>query len=321
MPNESWPHNEVEALARELMSAYETGQMVAVRPSARLGFDLNTAYEVEMLLKQFREAAGHKAVGRKVGYANKAMWRVLKLETLVWAHMYDDTVHYANNNSVTLNIPHSRSLKIEPEIVFGLKQPVNGPASDAAAALASVDWLALGFEIIDCPFPDWKFQPSDFVASFGLHAALVVGEKIPVQPANMVNLLDQLSAFKLRISKGGKLPESGDFAERGSAKNSVTAGEFVEGGSGKNPATGEKFIEEGSGKNSLKSPALCLAELSAAINRRFPSYPVSAGEIISTGTLTAGHPIVSGDIWTAEVEGLPLPPLTLRLTTTGGTHP
>jgi 2-keto-4-pentenoate hydratase len=306
MPNEPWPHNEVEALAQELMAAYETGQMIAVPPSARPGFDLNTAYEVETLLIQFREAAGHKAVGRKVGYANKAMWRVLKLETLVWANMYDDTVHYANNNSATLAIANPRSLKIEPEIVFGLKQPVSGPASDAASALASVDWLALGFEIIDCPFPEWRFQPSDFVASFGLHAALVVGERIPVRPDTIGNLLDQLSAFKLRISKGGKLPESGDPAERGSAKNSVTSGEF---------------IEEGSGKNSLKSPALCLAELSAAIGRRSPSYPLSAGEIISTGTLTAGHPTVGGDIWTAEVEGLPLPPLTLRLVTTGGVQP
>jgi 2-keto-4-pentenoate hydratase len=328
MPNESWPPNEVEALARELMSAYETGQIIAVPPSARPGFNLDTAYEVESLLKQFREAAGHKAVGRKVGYANKAMWRVLKLETLVWAHMYDDTVHYADTNSATLAIRHSRSLKIEPEIVFGLKQPLAGPPSDAASALASVDWLALGFEIIDCPFPDWKFQPSDFVASFGLHAALVVGEKIPVRPDNMVNLLEQLAVFKLRISKGGKLHESGDLVERGSAKNSVTGREFVEEGSGKNPTDsstsaersalatsvkGAEFVEEGSGKNSLKSPALCLAELSAAIARRFPSCPLSAGEIISTGTLTSGHLSVSDDIWTAEVEGLALPPLTLRL--------
>jgi len=293
MSNESWSHNEVEALARELMSAYETGQIIAVPPSARPGFDLNTAYEVETLLKQFREAAGHKAIGRKVGYANKAMWRVLKLETLVWANMYDDTVHYADNNFATLTIANPRSLKIEPEIVFGLKQPLTGASSDAASALASVDWLALGFEIIDCPFPEWKFQPSDFVASFGLHAALAVGQKVPVRLDNMVNLLDQLSVFKLRISKGGKLPE------RGLSKVSVRGGDFV---------------EEGSGKNSLKSPALCLAELSAAITRRFPSHPLSTTEIVSSGTLTAGHLTCKGDLWTAEVEGLRLPPLTLRLT-------
>ncbi len=268
---------QAEALAQELLSAFETGQMVDVPPSQRPGFDLNMAYEVETMLKRSREASGHRAVGRKVGYANKAMWRVLKLETLVWVHMYEDTVHYTDNNSLDLTIARPRSLKIEPEIVFGLKQSITEGA-DAAGALASSDWLALGFEIIDCPFPDWKFQPGDFVASFGLHAALVVGEKIPVQPGVISTLVEELPRLKVRVSKQGE------------------------------------FVEEGSGKNSLKSPALCLAELSAAIARRFPNEPLSAGEIVSSGTLTAGHLTGAGDLWTAQVEGLALPPLTLRLT-------
>lgn len=270
-------HNETESLARELLSANETGQTVPVIPSARPGFDLDTAYEVEATLKQLREAAGHKAVGRKVGYANKAMWRVLKLETLVWAHMYEDTVHYSDGNSAALTLTHFRSLKVEPEIVFGLKQPVAGERSDAAAALASADWLAIGFEIIDCPFPDWKFQPSDFVASFGLHAALVVGERMQVRPELIASLVNALPQFKVRVSKNGE------------------------------------FVEEGLGKNSLKSPALCLAELGAGIARRFPNEPLSAGEVVSSGTLTAGHPTGKGDVWTVEVEGLSLPPLTLAL--------
>jgi 2-keto-4-pentenoate hydratase len=271
-------HHEVETLARELLSAYETGEMIAIPPSGRPGFDLNTAYKVEATLKQFREAGGHRAVGRKVGYANKAMWRVLKLETLVWAHMYDDTVHYSDRNSTTLTLAHPRSLKIEPEIVFGLKQPVMGEGPDATAALASTDWLAVGFEIIDCPFEEWQFQPSDFVASFGLHAALVIGERVAVRPDGIAALVDELPRFKVRMSKNGE------------------------------------FVEEGSGRNCLRSPALCLAELSAAIVRRFPTQPLSAGEIVSSGTLTAGHPTDRGDLWTVEVEGLSLPPLTLRLT-------
>jgi 2-keto-4-pentenoate hydratase len=283
--------HEVETLARELLAAQETGEMVAIPPSARSGFDLNTAYAVEGALKQFREAAGHRAVGRKVGYANKAMWRVLKLETLVWAHMYDDTVHYSDRNSATLTLAHPRSLKIEPEIVFGLKQPMVGEAPDATAALASTDWLAVGFEIIDCPFPQWQFQPSDFVASFGLHAALVIGERVEVpanarpdsRPDRIAALEDELARFKVRMSCSG------------GSKNG-------------------EFVEEGSGRNCLRSPALCLAELSAAIARRFPSEPLSAGEIVSSGTLNAGHPTGSGDLWTVEVEGLSLPPLTLRLT-------
>jgi 2-keto-4-pentenoate hydratase len=208
------------------------------------------------------------------------MWRALKLETLVWAHMYDDTVHYSEGKDSTLAVTHPRSLKVEPEIVFGLKQPIVAETADAAAALASTDWLAIGFEIIDCPFPEWKFQPSDFVASFGLHAALVVGERVPVQPNAIAALVDELPRFKVRAAKNGQ------------------------------------FVEEGSGKNCLRSPALCLAELSAAVARRFPDEPLRAGEIVSSGTLTAGHAAGRGDCWTVEVDGLslPLPPLTLQLT-------
>src|SRR6266481_5740865 len=143
MSDQPMGNTQAEALAKELLSAFETGQMVDVPPSQRPGFDLNMAYEVEAMLKRSREASGHRAAGRKVGYANKALWRVLRLETLVWAHMYEDTVHYSDDNSALLTIAHLRSLKIEPEIVFGLKEAVPEGA-DAAAAMASTDWLAVG---------------------------------------------------------------------------------------------------------------------------------------------------------------------------------
>jgi len=280
---ESISRSAIEALAAELNTAAECGLAVPT-PSSRpeftsSGFTLNDAYAVEEILKLGRESAGHKSVGRKVGYANKAMWRVLKLETLVWAHMYEDTVHHAANNSATLTLRNTRSLRIEPEIVFGVKQTFTSQPLDASAALAAADWLALGFEIIDCPYPDWKFQPADFVASFGLHAALIVGDKIPISADRIPQLLEELARFKLRMLKGRE----------------------------------RQLVEEGSGKNSLKSPALCLAELGAAIARRFPNELLSAGEIVSSGTLTAGHLTAPGDLWTAEVEGISLPPLTLAL--------
>jgi 2-keto-4-pentenoate hydratase len=72
------------------------------------------------------------------------------------------------------------------------------------------------------------------------------------------------------------------------------------------------FVEEGSGKNSLRSPALCLAELGGAVLKR-GQPPLGTGEIISSGTLTAGHLTGPGDTWTAELLGLPLPNLSLRL--------
>jgi 2-keto-4-pentenoate hydratase len=71
------------------------------------------------------------------------------------------------------------------------------------------------------------------------------------------------------------------------------------------------LVGEGSGRNSLRSPALCLAELAAAIARRSPAEPLSTGELVSSGTLTESQPIAPGETWTAVVEGLDLPALTL----------
>ncbi len=267
----------IHALASELTAAYAERRTLATPPSARDGLDLPTAYAVERDLVRMRRAEGHQTVGVKVGYANKAMWRLLKLETLVWAHMYDDTVRYADTNVATLSLAPMIAPKIEPEIVFKMKSPLSGSITEAAAALEAVEWLALGFEIIDCPYADWKFQPADFVAAYGLHAALIIGEPRPVPSANVSELVEQLPKFKVRLSKDGQL------------------------------------IEEGSGRNSLRSPALCLAELASAMAKQDGSEPLAAGDLVSSGTLTESTPIQSGATWTASVEGIDLPSLTLPL--------
>jgi 2-oxo-3-hexenedioate decarboxylase len=267
---------EVDALADELMSAYATGRLLAAPPSVRdPGFDLATAYAVEAELVRRRRASGRTTVGRKVGFANKAMWRIFKLDTLVWAHMYDDTVHEATANVAVQSTAGCIAPRLEPEIVFKLHTGMPAGVPDARSILGAVDWMALGFEINDCVFPDWKFSPADFVAAFGFHTALVIGEPQAIEADQIPALEDALGEFRLQLSKNGEL------------------------------------VEEGTGRASLRSPALCLGELASAIARRPGAEPLAAGEIISTGTLTSAQPIASGERWRAEVEGLALPALTL----------
>ena len=264
-------------LADELAQAFATRQLVVPPSSRESAFDLDTAYAVERELVRMRRASGHRTVGRKVGFANKAVWRVMKLETLVWASMYDDTLRDAANGSATLSIASMIAPKIEPEIVFKLKSPVGGDTGDAAAVLGAVEWIALGFEIIDCPYPEWKFQPVDFVAAYGLHAALVVGAPRAVGEADVATLAEQLPKFKVKLSRNGEP------------------------------------VEEGSGRNSLRSPALCLGELASAIAKRRDQEPLAAGELVSSGTLTEGQRIHAGETWSAEVEGMALSSLTLTV--------
>jgi 2-oxo-3-hexenedioate decarboxylase len=239
--------------------------------------DLGSAYEIEREFVRIRAAEGHRAVGVKVGFANKAVWRALKLETVVWGHMYDDTVHFAEGGHASLALNRFTSPKIEPEIIFTLRSPL-AAGLDAAGALASVESMSLGFEIIDCVYPDWKFHPVDFVAGFGLHAGLIVGEPVTVEPAMIPQLVEALARFTVQLRRNDEL------------------------------------VAEGGGKNVLRSPALGLAELGSAMARQPSTDTLAAGEYVSSGTLTESKPIAAGETWTATVEGIELSPVTLRTT-------
>jgi 2-oxo-3-hexenedioate decarboxylase len=266
----------IDALATEIADAFERRQPIAVPPSARQeGLTLDQAYAVEAELARRRHAAGRTTVGRKVGFANKALWRVLNLKTIAWAGMYDDTVNHAATNHTSLSTSRMFAPKIEPEIMMKLRTPIRGDSDSPEDVLRALDWIALGFEIIDCPFPDWKFQPVDFVAAYGFHAALVVGTPRTIDAAAIPALADALSTFTVRLLRNGEV------------------------------------IEEGSGRNVLRSPALCLAELAAAASTQPGAQPLRAGEIISTGTLTTSRLIAPGETWRAEVDGLDLPAIAL----------
>jgi 2-oxo-3-hexenedioate decarboxylase len=265
-----------DALARTIADAYVRRITIPGPTTVDPAFTLSDGYATEAALVRMRAASGHAAAGVKVGFANRAAWRAMKIETVLWAHMYDDTVHDAPTGSLDLSVGGMFAPKIEPEIIFKISRPFT--ATEPAGILASVDWLAIGFEIIDCVYPGWTFKPADFVAAYGLHAALVVGDRLRVDSGTIPALVDQLPAFTLCLSRNGTR------------------------------------VAEGSGKNSLQSPALCLGELNAAMARAPMSAPLRAGDLVSSGSLTDSQRITAGEDWRVEVDGLNLKPLTLKLT-------
>jgi 2-oxo-3-hexenedioate decarboxylase len=273
---------DIEAIAEEVRRGYATRQVIATPFSAREGgLDMPAAYAVAAALVRRRGAEGHGMVGRKVGYANKAVWRALKLETLVWAPMYDDTVVYADAGQASVGLRAGFAPKIEPEVVFKLGEPLGAVDGDPAAALGAVEWMALGFELVDSVFADWKFQPADFVAAYGLHVGLVVGMPRPVEAVAIPELVEGLARCTVQLRKNGDV------------------------------------AAEGAGRNVLRSPALCLAELASAVAGK-PNQPaLDAGEVITTGSTTDPQFVEPGQTWTMQVGGLDLPDLTLALTAAG----
>ena len=267
---------DANAIAQELIDAYEAGELIPQPLSSRPGFDLAAAYAVEAELSRRRRAAGRRIVGRKIAFGNHAVLEKLGLKTVAWGPMYDDTVQRANDVEVT-PVPFTYAPKLEPEVVFKLKGPVTGNTSDAAAMLKAVEWLSLGYEIVDCPFPEWQFKPQDLVAAYGFHAGLVLGAPTQVTDANVQTLATQLGEFKLRLFKN------------------------------------DNFVEEGGGKNVFRNPALCLGELANALRDASWAEPLRAGELISTGSLTTPMLIAPGETWRAEPHGIDVAPLVMKL--------
>jgi 2-oxo-3-hexenedioate decarboxylase len=266
-----------EQLAKGFVNAYARRETLPLPSEHEPGFDLAAGYRVEAELARLRAAEGIRAVGRKVGYANRALWRVFKLDTVAWAHMYEDTVRFADGGTAALGIGRMVAPKIEPEIVFKLKRAPGGELGDPATVLEAVEWLAPGFEIVDCVFPAWKFTPADFVASFGLHAGLIVGAPVRVTAERIPSLAEQLAAVSVRLLKNGQV------------------------------------VAEGGGRNVLQNPALCLGELAAGIARQ-GGEPLAAGELIATGALTDNQFITAGERWTVAMDGLDVTGLTLTTT-------
>lgn len=267
---------DTKTIAQELIDAFASGDLLPETLSSREGFDLRAGYAVEAELSRQRIASGRTIVGRKVAFANPAVWLKLKLDTVAWASMYDDTVQQANEADCNA-VPFTYAPKLEPEIVFKLKATVDGDPADPSAVLNAVEWLSLGYEIVDCPFAEWRFQPPDLVAAYGFHAGLVLGAPTTVTKANITALADQLAQFKLKLFKN------------------------------------DTFVEEGGGRNVLGNPALALGELAAAIRRSPWADPLKPGELVSTGSLTTPMLIAPGETWRSEPEGLDVAPLVMKL--------
>ena len=268
---------DTHTLASELYQAHLVGQAIEERPTATdKDFDLTAGYRVAHEIVGMARQNGWQTVGRKVGYANRTTWPK-DLETITWGYVYDKTVHYFESNRSEFGLQNTVAPKIEPEIVFKLKSSPAILNTSASEVLEAVEWYALGFEIVDCPYPNWHFRPADMVATWAFHTALLIGQPHPVN-GDLEDLARRLSDFKLTLSKNGQP------------------------------------VADGTGRNVYDNPALALGQLIRVLHEGSETNfaPLQAGEVVTAGTVTTPQLIAPGEEWSAQVEGLELPAFAIK---------
>lgn len=267
---------EIQRTAHTMLDAYDRGALVPPPSAEHPQFDWKAAYEVASAMGEMRRARGEQPVGRKIGFTNRNIWPQYGATSPIWAHVYDSTLVYAKNNLASISLRGSAAPRLEPEIAFKLHAPVPAGCKDPATILQSIEWLAPSFEIVDCHFLDWKFKSADSAADQSFHWRLVIGDPYRINAADTALLATQIRDCTVALSRNGEIRD------------------------------------RGVGSNALEHPALALAFLADMLATQPQFAPLAAGEVITTGTLTAALPIAAGETWKSEITGLPVAPLTVR---------
>ena len=264
---------DVKSIADEVVASLAGHRQIPTFSSRPGGLTLAQAYRLPPLLRAAFEARGEKITGRKIGFTNREMWKVYGVQAPIWGYATNRTTHELAYTPVR-RLKDFVEPRIEPEIMFGLKAtPL--PGMDEAALLDCIEWVSLGYEIVQSIFPDWKFAAPDTVAANGVHGALMIGTRHAIAP-RMTQWQAELASFRVELY------------------------------------CNDKLSQRGSGALVLDSPLLALRSLIELLANDPHNPPLRAGEIVSTGTLTLAMPVSAGDSWTAKVSGIPLEDIALR---------
>jgi 2-oxo-3-hexenedioate decarboxylase len=263
----------IDQIATEALALLGTGQQVTPFSSRYSDFSLAEAYNVAAKVCDRRRAQGEKPMGRKIGFTNRSVWNGYGISGPIWNFMFDSTVGDLAAVGQRFDLANLPEPRIEPEIVIHLASAPHLDMNEDEL-MECVDWIAHGFEIVHSIFPDWAFAAADATAAYGVHSALMLGERHPISS-------DRARWGKLLSNFSIKLIRNDGLTVEGHSRNVV-------GG----PMKALRFLVE---------------ELA-----RYACEPLAIGEIVTTGTLTEAMPAIAGQSWTTELSGIDIPGLRLR---------
>jgi 2-keto-4-pentenoate hydratase len=250
--------------------------------SSEAPLSIGDGYSIAKDILDIRTAQGEVMVGRKIGFTNRTIWPKYgekePISAPIWGPVYNTTLRFAHDNAGVQSLQGAQQPRIEPEVVFKLERtpPANASLEEIADCIG---WIAHAYEIVDCPFPNWKFEAADSIAAFGLHGVLIVGELKPLAAVTRRKIGGLLAAGSVSLS----CSKDGNFALRAA----------------------------GFGSDVLDSPVHALWHLHQLLQEQKQFPPLAAGEIISTGTWTDAYPVEPGQTWSSAFSGVLLPGLTV----------
>ena len=264
----------IDRIANEVLLLSGTGRQIDPFSSRYRGFTLADGYRVALRLHEARSERGERAIGRKIGFTNRAIWANYSISGPIFGYVYDTTVTDLADNAGSFSLVGLAEPRIEPEIVLHLAATPRADM-DEDDLLDCIDWVAHGFEIVQSIFPGWVFEAADAVAAGAVHVALLLGRRYAVS-ADRPRWQEALRTFSIEMTE----------------------------------ANGDK--RSGHGRDVLGGPIQALRFLVKELERYPGGRPLAAGEIVTTGTLTEAMAARRGQSWSTAISGIGIDGLRLR---------
>lgn len=261
------------ARARALLAALDGAQLLALPSEEEAGFDLVAAFAVANELRRLRLARGERPLGYKIGFTNRGIWDRYGVHAPIWGPIWNTTVERLEGGEASVLLAPFSQPRLEPEIMFGFARTPRAGMSEVELA-ACIEWVAHGYEIVHTHFADWRFKAADTVADFALHGRLFVGA--PVAMASFADPARELASVHVALMRDG--------------------------------AT----IDEGVSSIVLDGPLTALRLWVDAMAAQREQWPIAAGDIVTTGTITDAAPMLPGQRFETRLSDARLPGMALR---------
>ncbi len=160
-------------------------------------------YAVQSELRRRYLAAGHKLVGWKAGLTSKAKMQQMGVNVPSIGFLTDRMARPENSAITVSDLVHPR---VECEVAFVTKSPLQGPNCTRDDVLAATDYVLPAVEVIDSRFSGFKFDLPSVIADNGSSARYVGGGR-----ARYVEDLD-LRTLGVVMEKNGEIVTLGASA-------------------------------------------------------------------------------------------------------------
>src|SRR3954471_6963469 len=165
-------------LAARLETARTSITAIPQLSDATPDLDLETGYAVQRLL---REGRG-ELVGWKLGVTSRAKQQQVGVDSPIYGFLAGDHVLEVGEPLATAAHINPRC---EPEIVFVMGGDLAGTHVTATEVLAATAGVAVGIEVLDSRYTDYRFTMPDVVADNASAGRYVVGATVTVDGVDL----------------------------------------------------------------------------------------------------------------------------------------